>query len=126
MERAGRRKLFSSIPCPACLSHIVARQASAIAASSAPLRSIVRRSVSSSPNRQERTEPSAVSLVRSHASQKLRVTDPMMPTVAGPPSTSHSSAGADGSSRPAGVSRYRRPSTDRSSSAETRWSLRHV
>ena len=53
---------------------------------SAPLRSRARRSVSSSPNRQERTVPSAVRRVRSQASQKLRVTDAMMPTVAGPPS----------------------------------------
>ena len=43
--------------------------------------------------------PSAVRRVRSHAEQNDRVTDAMMPTVAGPPSTSHSSAGADGSSR---------------------------
>jgi hypothetical protein len=31
--------------------------------------------------------------VRSQAPQNGRVTDPMMPTVAGPPSTSHRSAG---------------------------------
>ena len=43
--------------------------------------------------------------VRSHAEQNERVTEAMMPTVAGPPSTSHSSAGADGSSRPASVER---------------------
>ena len=69
-----------------------------------PTRSSPRRSVSSSPKRQERTVPSAVIRVRSQAAQNDRVTEAMIPTVAGPPSTCHSSAGDDGSSsRPIGV-----------------------
>ena len=100
---SGARSPRSSMPWPACLPHMAARHRSAIVASSAPPRSSPRRSVSSSPNRHERTVPSAVRRVRSHAAQNERVTEAMMPTVAGPPSTSHSSAGADGSSRPTGV-----------------------
>lgn len=37
----------------------------------------------------------AVSLVRSQSAQNVRVTEAMMPTRAGPPSTAHSSAGAE-------------------------------
>ena len=62
--------------------------------SSAPERSAVRRSVSSRANRQLRTWPSAVSRTRSQAPQNGRVTEAMMPTRAGPPSTSQVSAGA--------------------------------
>ena len=62
---------------------------------SAPPRSSARRSVSVRANRQLRIWPSAVSRVRSQAPQNGRVTEPITPTVHGPPSTSHRSAGAD-------------------------------
>ena len=59
-----------------------------------PARSAVRRSDSSRANRQLRTWPSAVSRTRSQSPQNGRVTDAITPTVAGPPSTVNSSAGA--------------------------------
>lgn len=81
--------------CPAALFHIAVRQAVSISWSSAPLRSRARRLVSSVANRQLRTCPSAVSRVRPQAEQNASDTEAMIPTVAGPPSTSHSRAGAD-------------------------------
>ena len=63
-----------------------------------------RRSVSSRENRQLRTWPSAVSRVRSQAEQNASDTDAMMPTVAGPPSTRHSCAGAEPRGAGSGVS----------------------
>ncbi len=83
----------------------------ASSSSVAPPRRAARRSVSRSLNRQDRTVPSAVNRVRSQSLQNDRVTDAMMPTVAGPPSTSQRSAGADGSSRSVSVSVNRCPST---------------
>ena len=53
-----------------------------------------RRSDSSRANRQLRTCPSAVSRTRSQSPQNGRVTEAITPTVAGPPSTRNSSAGA--------------------------------
>ena len=82
-------------------------------------RSRPRRSFSLRANRQERTWPSAVSRVRSHAPQKFRVTDAMTPTVAGPPSTSHRSAGAEPRSSVSGVSVCAEDSRSRMSSAVT-------
>ena len=69
-------------------------QRSAISSSVAPARSAARRSDSSRANRQLRTWPSAVSRTRSQSPQNGRVTEAMTPTVAGPPSTRNSSAGA--------------------------------
>jgi hypothetical protein len=66
-----------------------------------------------------RTWPSAVSRVRSHAPQNERVTEAMTPTVAGPPSTSQRSAGAEPRSSPSGVSVQRVESCSRMSSAVT-------
>ena len=57
-------------------------------------RSSSRTSVSVCENRHARSWPSAVSRSRSHAPQNGAVTDAMTPTVAGPPSTVQSSAGA--------------------------------
>ena len=59
-----------------------------------PARRAVRKSDSSRANRQLRTCPSAVTRTRSQSPQKGRVTDAITPTVAGPPSTRNSSAGA--------------------------------
>ncbi len=53
-----------------------------------------RRSDSSRANRQLRTWPSAVRRTRSQSPQNGRVTEAITPTVAGPPSTRNSSAGA--------------------------------
>ena len=72
--------------------------------SDAPPRSSPRRSVSVRANRQERIWPSAVRRVRSQAPQNGRVTDAMTPTTAGPPSTTHRSAGAPPRSVGSGVS----------------------
>jgi hypothetical protein len=57
------------------------------------LRSRVRRSVLVAANRQLRTCPSAVSRTRSQVPQNGRVTEPITPTRAGPPSTRNVSAG---------------------------------
>jgi len=60
--------------------------------------------------------------VRSQASQNERVTEAMIPTVAGPPSTVHSSAGAAGSSRAVGSSTNLDDSTSSNSAAGTMFS----
>ena len=75
------------LPWPARLAHIAPRHASAMAPSSAPSRRSARRSVSSWPNRQFRTWPSAVRRVRSQAPQNGCETLAMTPTRTGRPST---------------------------------------
>ena len=100
----SRRSLTSGAPaagsrarrCRARAAWPSARRASARRGPrrTAPARIAVRRSDSSRAKRQLRSWPSAVSRTRSQAPQNGRVTDPMTPTRPGPPSTSHSSAGA--------------------------------
>ena len=92
--RSGCRNVGSSMPWPGSLPRMAMTHRSAISLSLAPSRSAVRRSDSSRANRQLRTCPSAVSRTRSQSPQNGRVTEAMMPTVAGPPSTRNSSAGA--------------------------------
>jgi hypothetical protein len=58
-----------------------------------------------------------VSRVRSQAPQNGRVTEAMIPTVAGPPSTSQRSAGAPPRSAVSGVSANSRPSRSMTSPA---------
>ena len=101
------------------LADVAIRQRSASSSSLAPARIAVRRSDSSRANRQFRICPSAVSRVRSHAPQKLRVTDAMTPTVAGPPSTSQRSAGAEPRASVSGVRVCADDSCSRMSSAVT-------
>src|SRR5699024_5853316 len=83
MDRRGRWNACPPMPCPACLPHIAPRHTRATSSSPAPERSTPRTSVSSSLNRHDRTVPSAVRRVLSHAAQKILVTVALTPTVAG-------------------------------------------
>ncbi len=97
------------MPWPARLPRIATTQRCAISSSVAPARSEARRSDSSRAKRQLRTWPSAVSRTRSQSPQNGRVTEAMTPTVAGPPSTVNSSAGALPRGSTAGVRVNSRP-----------------
>ena len=104
---------------PGSFARVAIRQRSASSASVAPSRIGVRRSDSSRANRQLRICPSAVSRVRSQVPQNERVTEAMIPTVAGPPSTSQRSAGAEPRSSLSGVSVCTADRRSRMSSAVT-------
>ena len=114
------------MPCPAHLFHIAPRHKSASSSSLAPALSAARRSTSRSLNRHDRIVPSAVIRVRSHSLQNERVTEAMIPTVIVVPSTRHSSAGADGSSRPIASNSKRLPKTDNNSAAVTMFWRAHA
>ena len=119
---SGGTKSAASMPCPAHLFHIAPRHKSASSSSLAPALSAARRSTSRSLNKHDRIVPSAVIRVRSQSLQNERVTEAMIPTVISVPLTRHSSAGADGSSRPIAANSKRSLNTDSNSAAVTMFS----
>ena len=78
------------MPCPGSLPAPRRSQRSASSSSSAPAASPPAGRTPSRANRQLRIWPSAVSRTRSQAPQNGRVTEPMTPDPAGPPSTRNS------------------------------------